>query len=79
MYGLEGMELARDVYKEMLEWKKARDKAALHGSPRVTVLKLEGPRRTGKTFLAEKFAEENYNLKFHTITYLQTFKLINVK
>jgi predicted AAA+ superfamily ATPase len=54
------MYLERIAYSQMLAWKELRDRATLDGSPRLTVLKLEGPKRTGKTYLAQKFGNENY-------------------
>jgi predicted AAA+ superfamily ATPase len=44
----------------MLAWKKKREYKALHGLP-PRALSLEGPRQAGKTFLAKKFASENYS------------------
>jgi predicted AAA+ superfamily ATPase len=54
------MELIRDVYKGMIDWKKRREISSLDGYPHLTVLMLEGARSTGKTFLAKKFGRENY-------------------
>lgn len=45
------MELQRDIYKDLLNWKK-RDSGK--------VLELKGARQTGKTFILNKFAKENY-------------------
>lgn len=45
------MELARDIYKELIKWKK---------NDSGKVLELKGARQTGKTFILEKFARENY-------------------
>ncbi|MDO5346915.1 MAG: AAA family ATPase [Lachnospiraceae bacterium] len=45
------MELERDIYQELIKWKK-RDSGK--------VLELKGARQTGKTFILDKFARENY-------------------
>lgn len=45
------MELKRDIYNELMEW-KLRDSGK--------VLELKGARQTGKTFILDKFARENY-------------------
>lgn len=50
------MELKRDIYKELLNWKK---KDSGH------VLELRGARQVGKTFILDKFARENYDLYFY--------------
>lgn len=47
------MELERDIYSELLAWKKH------HGRK---VLELKGARQTGKTFILNKFARENYRV-----------------
>jgi predicted AAA+ superfamily ATPase len=49
----------RDVYKEMLAWKKKEDFNGANGLSR-HALSLEGPRQCGKTYLAHKFGKENY-------------------
>jgi predicted AAA+ superfamily ATPase len=54
------MELQRFNYQKMLKWKSNRDKSSLDGLPRTTVLQLEGPKRSGKTYLAKKFGAECY-------------------
>jgi predicted AAA+ superfamily ATPase len=54
------MELKRFMYKKMLDWKTVRDMNNLHSPSRSTVLHLEGPRRSGKTYLAMKFGAECY-------------------
>lgn len=46
------MELQRDIYKKLLNWKKRNNGK---------VLELKGARQTGKTFILDKFARENYN------------------
>lgn len=45
------VELKRDIYKELLKWKEA-------GSGKV--LEVRGARQTGKTYIIDKFAKENY-------------------
>lgn len=45
------MELKRTIYDELLRWKQ-RDSGK--------VLELKGARQTGKTFILDKFAKENY-------------------
>lgn len=45
------MELKRDIYADLLEWKR---KNSGH------VLELRGARQVGKTFILDKFARENY-------------------
>lgn len=47
----EAPELKRDIYEELLKWKK---KDSGH------VLELRGARQVGKTFILDKFARENY-------------------
>ena len=47
------MELKRDIYNELLRWKQ-RDSGK--------VLELKGARQTGKTFILDKFARENYKI-----------------
>lgn len=47
------MELKRDIYNELLRWKQ-RDSRK--------VLELKGVRQTGKTFILDKFARENYKI-----------------
>ena len=45
------MELKRDIYKKLLDWKNENDGK---------VLELQGARQTGKTYILDKFAKENY-------------------
>lgn len=45
------MELKRDIYKELITWKKINSGL---------VLELRGARQVGKTFILDKFAKENY-------------------
>ena len=45
------MELKRDIYEKLLDWKK-RDSHK--------VLELRGARQVGKTYILNKFAQENY-------------------
>ena len=56
------MELKRDIYQELIKWKK---------NDSGKVLELEGARQTGKTFILNKFAKENYR-KYIYINMLQT-------
>lgn len=49
--GKERMELKRDIYGELLKWKQKNSGK---------VLELKGARQTGKTYILNKFAEENY-------------------
>ncbi len=56
------VELKRDIYQELIMWKK-------YDSGKV--LELEGARQTGKTFILDKFARENYQRYFY-INMLQT-------
>jgi predicted AAA+ superfamily ATPase len=58
------MELQRFNYQKLFLWKSNRDKSSLDGLPRTTVLQLEGPRGSGKTYLAKKFGAECYK---HTV------------
>ena len=44
------MELKRDIYEKLLDWKK-RDSHK--------VLELRGARQVGKTYILNKFAQEN--------------------
>ncbi|MDR1538830.1 MAG: AAA family ATPase [Clostridiales bacterium] len=46
----------------MLDWKKKRDEADIVPGRRKKALCLEGPRQVGKTWLADKFGEENYRI-----------------
>lgn len=48
---VKGLEIKRDIYDELLKWK-------LRNSGKV--LELKGARQTGKTFILDKFARENY-------------------
>lgn len=50
------MELKRDIYEELVKWKK-QDSGH--------VLELRGARQVGKTYILDKFARENYNLYFY--------------
>lgn len=50
------VELKRDIYEKLLEWK---DRDSGH------VLELRGARQVGKTFILDKFARENYDLYFY--------------
>lgn len=50
------MDLKRDIYKKLLEWKK-KDSGL--------VLELEGARQVGKTYILNKFASENYQSYFY--------------
>ena len=56
------MELKRDIYQKLIKWKK---------NDSGKVLELEGARQTGKTFILDKFAKENYQ-KYLYINMLQT-------
>lgn len=56
------MELKRDIYQELLDWKK---KDSGH------VLELRGARQVGKTFILDKFSRENYR-KYIYINMVQT-------
>ena len=46
-----GMELKRDIYDELLQWKNRSSGL---------VLELEGARQVGKTYILDKFAREQY-------------------
>ena len=50
------MELKRDIYKRLLEWKRENTHK---------VLELEGARQVGKTFILDKFAKENYKVQIY--------------
>ena len=56
------MELKRDIYKQLLDWKK-RDSHK--------VLELRGARQVGKTYILNKFAQENYQIYLY-INMVQT-------
>ena len=56
------MELKRDIYKQLLDWKK-RDSHK--------VLELRGARQVGKTYILNKFAQENYPIYLY-INMVQT-------
>ncbi len=56
------MELKRDIYQDLIKWKK-RDSGK--------VLELKGARQAGKTFILDKFAKENYQRYFY-INMMQT-------
>lgn len=45
------MELRRNIYKKLLEWKKADTGH---------VLELKGARQVGKTYILKKFGRENF-------------------
>ena len=45
------IELKRDIYEELLKWKKRSSGL---------VLELEGARQVGKTYILDKFAREQY-------------------
>ena len=54
--GLNTVELKRDIYKRLLEWKRENTHK---------VLELEGARQVGKTFILDKFAKENYKVQIY--------------
>ena len=56
------LELKRDIYEKLIEWKKADSG---------NVLELNGARQVGKTFILDKFARENYK-KYFYINMMQT-------
>lgn len=56
------LELKRDIYEKLIEWKK-QDSGK--------VLELNGARQVGKTFILDKFARENYKRYFY-INMMQT-------
>lgn len=56
------MDLKRDIYENLLQWKH-RDSGK--------VLEINGARQVGKTYILTKFAEENYN-NFIYINMMQT-------
>lgn len=56
------MELKRTIYNDLLRWKE---------NDSGKVLELEGARQTGKTFILDKFARENYQRYFY-INMIQT-------
>ena len=45
------MELKRDIYKDLLQWKQKN---------KGKVLELKGARQIGKTYILDKFGRENY-------------------
>ena len=45
------IELKRDIYEELLQWKRRNSGL---------VLELEGARQVGKTYILDKFAREQY-------------------
>lgn len=47
------LELKRDIYEKLLEWKKTESGR---------VLELRGARQVGKTYILDKFARENYKI-----------------
>lgn len=53
---VETLDLKRDIYEKLLEWKK-KDSGL--------VLELEGARQVGKTYILNKFAVENYQNYFY--------------
>ncbi|WP_461867765.1 ATP-binding protein [Faecalimonas sp.] len=50
------LELKRDIYEKLIEWKK---------EDTGKVLELNGARQVGKTFILDKFARENYKKYFY--------------
>ena len=54
--GLNTVELKRDIYKRLLEWKRENTHK---------VLELEGARQVGKPFILDKFAKENYKVQIY--------------
>ncbi len=56
------LEIKRDIYEKLIEWKK-EDSGK--------VLELNGARQVGKTFILDKFARENYKRYFY-INMMQT-------
>ena len=56
------MDLKRDIYEKLVDWKR-RDSGL--------VLELEGARQVGKTYILNKFASENYQNYFY-MNMLQT-------
>ena len=50
------VELKRDIYKRLADWKKERTGK---------VLELSGARQVGKTFILKKFARENYHYSIY--------------
>lgn len=50
------IELKRDIYEKLLDWKKTRTGK---------VLELSGARQVGKTFILKKFAKENYRYSIY--------------
>jgi predicted AAA+ superfamily ATPase len=73
--GGEGLHIERDVYKEMLAWKKDEEFNKARGLSN-HALSLEGPRQCGKTYLAHKFGQENY--KNYVYLNLTTKKDLNL-
>lgn len=55
------MDLKRDIYKDLLSWKRKNSGK---------VLEISGARQVGKTYILTKFAEENYK-RFFYINMLQ--------
>lgn len=53
MKGDISLEFKRDIYESMLEWKESN-------KVKKTALEIQGARQVGKTFIIQKFAEENY-------------------
>lgn len=51
------MDLKRDVYESMVEWAK--------GYKKVNALFLKGPRRVGKSYLADKLGKEHFSSYIH--------------
>ena len=45
------MELKRKVYQNLLDWKRKKGR---------TAMLIEGARRVGKSYIAKKFAENEY-------------------
>lgn len=56
--GLNTVELKRDIYKRLLEWKRENTHK---------VLELEGARQVGKTFILDKFAKKIIRYRFMSI------------
>ena len=56
------LELKRDIYDKLIEWKNDNTGK---------VLELNGARQVGKTFILDKFARENYKRYFY-INMMQT-------
>ena len=57
--------MKRKIYEDILKWKKE--------SNGTTALLIEGARRVGKSYIAEKFAKENYKSFIYLFTYLSQY------